>query len=83
MIRKQGDSYGIIKKKTGLTRSTIQGIIKSGQSRTLRKGKATKPKLLKLRDIERIIRWVSASWDNRPAQIKAELRLDPVYHYNS
>ena len=78
-LRRQGKSYGEIKKLTGLERSTIQGIVKGVSSRTTRKGKATKPKALKQADIKRIFRFVSESWTNRTkswARIKAELHLE-------
>ena len=35
----QGVSHGEIRKKTGLQRSTIQGIVKGPSSQTTRKGK--------------------------------------------
>jgi uncharacterized protein YerC len=79
LLRKSGDSYGKIATKTGLSRSTIQGIIKAPSSRRTRKGKEYKPKLLKTRDLRRILRWVTACWSNRRAsysQIKASLQLD-------
>jgi hypothetical protein len=79
LLRKQGDSYGVIVKKTGLRRPTIQKIVKSGSSRRTRKGKVYKPKLIETREIERIIKWVSASWDNRRAsyaRIKVELKIN-------
>jgi hypothetical protein len=63
----QGTSYSEIRKKTGLMCSTIQGIVKGPSSRTTRKGKQFKPKLIKQSDIKRVIRWVSVSWDNRRA----------------
>ena len=56
LLRKQGDLYSIIVKKTRLQRSTIQSIIKLGSSRCTRKGKVYKPKLIKTREIERIIK---------------------------
>ena len=51
---RQGQSYGEIKKETGLERSTIQGICKGASSYTTRKGKAIKPEALKEADIRRI-----------------------------
>ena len=53
-LRRQGKSYGEIKKETGLERSTIQGICKGASSYTTRKGKAIKPEALKEADIRRI-----------------------------
>jgi hypothetical protein len=78
-LRRQGKSYGEIKKLTGLERSTIQGIVKGVSSRTTRKGKPTKPKALKTADIKRIFRFVSELWTNRTkswARIMAELHLE-------
>jgi transposase len=78
VLRADGKSYGDIQKATGLARSTIQGIVKSKSSRTLRKGKATKPKLLKGRELRRILRYVSASWSNRRqswSQLRAVLNI--------
>jgi hypothetical protein len=78
-LRRQGKSYGYIRKVTGLERSTIQGIVKAASSRTTRKGKATKPKALKQADIKRIFRFISESWTNRTkswARIKAKLHLE-------
>jgi hypothetical protein len=54
-----------IRERTGLTRSTIQHIVKDSSSRTTRKGKATKPQVLKQADIKRIFRFVFESWTNR------------------
>jgi transposase len=79
LLRKSGYSYGAISKHTGLTRSTIQRIVKAKSSRRSRKGKEFKPKLLKAHDIRRLLRYVCASWSNRRAsysQLKATLRLD-------
>jgi hypothetical protein len=56
LLRKQGDSYSVIAKKTGLQRPTIQSIIKSGSSRRIYKGKVYKPKLIETCEIERIIK---------------------------
>jgi hypothetical protein len=77
-MRRQGKSYGEIKKATGLERSTIQHIIKGPSSRTTRKGKTFKPHLLKPHEVRRIFLFVSESWTNRTkswARIKAELHL--------
>ena len=64
--RADGKSYGQIKKMTGLERSMIQRIIKAPSSRrTTRKGKSNKSKLLKKHHLDRVIKWVSASWENR------------------
>ena len=78
-LRRQGKSYGQIRKLTGLTRSTIQSIVKAPTSRTTRKGLATKRRALKQADVKRIFRFVSESWANRTkswGRIKAELHLD-------
>ena len=64
-IRRNGKSYSEIRERTGLTRSTIQHIMKGPTSHMARKGKATKPRLLKQGDIKRIFRFVSESWTNR------------------
>jgi hypothetical protein len=64
-LRRQGKSYGEIKKLTGLERSTIQGIVKGASSRTTQKGKATKRPVLKPAEIRRFFRFVSKSWTNR------------------
>jgi hypothetical protein len=78
-MRRDGKSYGEIREKTGLTRSTIQGIVKGVLSRTTRKGLATRRPMLKQADIKRIFRFVSELWTNRTkswARIKAELHLE-------
>jgi hypothetical protein len=78
-LRWKGLSYGEIRLETGLTRSTIQHMVKGPSSRTTRKGKTFKPRLLKQVDIKRIFRFVSLSWTNRTkswARIKAELHLE-------
>jgi hypothetical protein len=78
-LRQEGASYGQIKAKTSLTRSTIQYIVKAHTSRTTRKGKANKSTVFKEADVKRIFRFVSESWTNRTkswGRIKAELRLD-------
>ena len=60
-MRRNGASYGDIKKQTGLSRSTIQGIVKAPSSQTTRKGKATKPRALSTSDVKRIFKFVSRS----------------------
>jgi hypothetical protein len=60
-MRRDGKSYGEIREKTGLTRSTIQNIVKGPSSYTTRKGESYKPRLLKQADIKRIFRFVSLS----------------------
>ena len=78
-MRRAGNTYGEIKKATGLERSTIQGIINGPSSRTTRKGKTFKPHLLKPHEVRRIFLFVSKSWANRTkswARIKAELHLE-------
>jgi transposase len=78
-IRRKGMSHSKIRKETDLTRSTIQHIVKGPSSRTTRKGKTFKPRLLNQADIKRIFRFVSESWTNRTkswARIKAELHLE-------
>jgi hypothetical protein len=78
-LRREGASYGYIVKKTGLSRSTIQYIVKAPISRTTRKGKANKSRILKEVDVKRIFRFVSESWTNRTkswARVKAKLRLE-------
>ena len=78
-LRREGASYGQIKAKTGLSRSTIQHIVKAHTSRTTRKGKANKSAILKQADVKRIFRFVSESWANRTkswGRVKAELRLE-------
>jgi hypothetical protein len=64
-LRRDGASYGQIKAKTGLTRSTIQHIVKSHTSCMTRKCKANKPTVLKEADVKRIFRFISESWMNR------------------
>jgi hypothetical protein len=76
---REGASYSQIKAKTGFTRSTIQHIVKAHTSRTTRKGKATKPTVLKEKDVKRIFRFVSEFWTNYTkswGRVKAELRLE-------
>ena len=78
-LRRQGASYGQIKKQTGLTRSIIQHIIKASSSRTTRKGLVTQRTALKQANVKRIFRFVSESWANRTkswGRIKAELHLE-------
>jgi hypothetical protein len=60
-MRRDGKSYGEIRERTGLTRSIIQHIVKGPSSRTTRKGKVFKPRLLKQADVKRIFRFVSES----------------------
>jgi transposase len=60
-MRCRGMSYGAIKKETGLERSTIQRMVKAESSRSARKGKANKPKALTSRQIDRMVKWISAS----------------------
>ena len=77
-LRRDGKSYGEIKKLTSLERSIIQLIIKGPSSRTTRKGKTFKPQLLKLKEVRRIFLFVSKSQANRTksqARIKEELHL--------
>jgi len=59
ILRREGASYGQIKRKTGLSRSTIQYIVKGPISWTTRKGKATKPTVLKQKDVKYIFRFIS------------------------
>jgi Transposase len=78
-LRRQGKSYGQIREVTGLSRSTIQHIVKAPSSRTTRKGLATKRPALKQADVKRIFRFVSESWTNRIkswGRIRHELRLE-------
>jgi transposase len=78
-LRRQGKSYGQIREVIGLSRSTIQHIIKAPSSRTTRKGLATKRPALKQADVKRIFRFVSESWTNRIkswGRIRHELRLE-------
>ena len=78
ILRREGASYGQIKRKTGLSRSTIQYIIKGPTSRTTRKEKATKPTVLKQKDVKHIFWFVSESWTNHTkswGRVKVELRL--------
>ena len=64
-MRREGASYGYIQGKTGLTRSTIQYIVKAHTSRTTRKRKANKSRILKEADVKCIFRFVLESWTNR------------------
>jgi transposase len=78
-MRRDGLSYGQINKKTGLTRSTIQRMVKAKSSRSARKGKPIKKRALTTQQITRMIKWLSASWDNRRAsysEIKRQLNLN-------
>ena len=50
---------------TGLERSTIQRIIKAKSSRRSRKGTTTRPHTISKTNLKRVLRFVSASWDNR------------------
>ena len=80
-LRQQGKSYGQIREVTGLTRSTIQHIVKGPTSRTTRKGLATKRPVLKQAEVKRIFRFVSESWTNRIkswGRIKHELKLEAL-----
>jgi hypothetical protein len=60
-----GKSYSEMRKRTGLTRSIIQHIVKGVSSRITRKGKATKRPILEQVDIKRIcgVRWIERSGD--------------------
>jgi hypothetical protein len=60
-MKRDGKGYGTIFAKTGVPKSTVRRICKSESSRTARKGKVFKPKLLKEADIKRIYRFVSES----------------------
>ena len=60
-LRREGASYGYIVKKTGLSRSTIQHIVKAYTSRTTCKGKANKSRILKEADVKRIFWFISES----------------------
>ena len=78
MLHKSGNGYKRIRKKTGLPKSTIRNIIQSKSSRRTRKGKTYKKILVSTRDLRRVFRYVSASWDNRRAsyaRIKAECNI--------
>ena len=80
-MRRSGDSWGEIKKRTGLSKSSIQSICATPTSRRTRKGKQYKKKLIKQSELERVIRWVSASWENRRAlyaRIKAACRIEAL-----
>ena len=46
-IRRSGDSWGEIKKRTGLSKSSIRSICAAPTSRRTRKGKQYKKKLIK------------------------------------
>jgi hypothetical protein len=77
-MKRDGKGYKTIRAKTGIPLSTIKRIYKSETSRTMHKGKACKPYLLKQADIKRIFRFVSVSWTNRCmswGRIRAELKL--------
>jgi hypothetical protein len=70
--RVDGKSYGQIQKLCGIrdgkhliSRSSLQKIIKAPTSRRQRKGKVIKQKLLKPKDVARVIRFASISWHNR------------------
>ncbi len=58
-MRRDGHTYGQIKLKTGLERSSIQRILKAPSSANPRLGKVFKPKSLKQKDIRRIFMFVS------------------------
>ena len=78
MLHKQGKGYKAICKETKLAKSTIRNIIKSRSTRRTRQGKTYKKKLLSARDLRRVLRYVSASWDNRRAsyaRIRAECNI--------
>ena len=55
------DGYSVpeIIKKTGLPRTNIRRWIHAETSRTTRKGKATKPRLMSRRQIRQIIRYIA------------------------
>jgi transposase len=78
MLYKAGHGYRRIRNETTLSKSTIRNIIKSGSSRRTRKGKVYKKKLVSARELRRVLRYVTASWDNRCAlyaRIKAECNV--------
>jgi len=74
------DGYSVpeIIKKTGLPRTNIRRWIHAETSRTTRKGKATKPRLMSRRQIRQIIRYIAKNWSTRRLsfeQVKAHLNI--------
>jgi hypothetical protein len=65
-LRRDGVSWGQIF-KTGVTKSSAQRMCSQSTSRSTRKGKAMKPKLISVSDINRAIAWMTTSWVNRTA----------------
>jgi hypothetical protein len=79
VLAKEGHSKHEISRLTSVPRSTVQDILKSGSSRRTRKGKEYKKKILGIREIRRVLRYVTASWDNRRAsytRVRQELGLN-------
>jgi hypothetical protein len=69
LLSKSGRGYKQIRKETKLPLSSICNIVKSGSSRRTRKGKTYKKILISTRDLQRVFRYVAASWDNRRASM--------------
>ena len=55
VLRRYNVSWGQIFKKTGVTKSSAQRMYSQSTSRLTRKGKAMKPKLISVSDINRAI----------------------------
>lgn len=73
-MRHDGKSWKSIFQEIGVKKSTAQQICKAPSSRTTRKGKAFKPKLLDLRTIREIIRYIGTGYSTRRMRFE-EVRL--------
>jgi hypothetical protein len=78
-IRRQGKTYGEIKKLTKLERSTIRQILKAPSSKRSKKRKTTKKKLISTADLKRVLNYVSLSWRNRTlsySRLRVECKIN-------
>ena len=74
-----GKSWSQIHAELGVPKATAQRICKAKSSRTTRKGKACKRRLLNTRAIRRIIRYIAQNWSTRRAtfeQVKRALGIE-------
>jgi DNA invertase Pin-like site-specific DNA recombinase len=78
-LAKTGVSQRKISRLCGVPQSTVNRIINGKSSRRSRKGKEYKPTLISKREIRRVIRFISNSWEGRRAtypQIKTACHLN-------
>ena len=78
VLAKTGHSQREISRLCNVPQSTVNRIIKGKSSRRSRKGKTYKPTLISKREIRRIIRYISRSWEGRRvtyAQIRSTCHI--------